>query len=77
MPWSDEIQELTRQLCRDKSFSVGNPDGVCLKHFDGEHGLISFKNAIEDKWLMVVRESGDQIEFNSIEEMITSGWVLD
>jgi hypothetical protein len=77
MPWSDESQELTRRHCREKTYSVGNPEGVCFKHFDGEHGVISINNALEDKWLMVVRESGDQIEFDSIEELISSGWVLD
>lgn len=77
MPWSDESQELTRQLCRDKSFSVGNPEGIGFKHFDGEHGMISFKNALEGRWLMTIRGRDDQIEFSSIEEMIISGWVLD
>tara|TARA_Y100000031_G_C8004560_1_gene285161 strand:+ start:367 stop:600 length:234 start_codon:yes stop_codon:yes gene_type:complete len=77
MPWSKEIEHLTLQVCREKSFSGGNPDGVIFKHFDGDFGVVSYQNALKDRWFLTIHKSGDQIDFSSVDELVLSGWVLD
>ena len=77
MTWSDELKNLTRRICVEKSFSIGNPDGVCFKHFDDEYGFVSFENAFANQWVMIVRETNENIEFETIEDLISADWAID
>jgi|APSaa5957512493_1039668.scaffolds.fasta_scaffold365531_1 hypothetical protein len=77
MAWSDEVKAQTRQICTQKSFEFGNPVGLCFKHVDDKYGLVSFENALADRWLVVDRETKQEIEFATIDDLISGGWVLD
>ena len=64
--WSDNLIELSRDLLQI--------DGVNVKSIKGQFGKLN----IEDKiYKISIKNTTDVLIFNSIDDIINSGWVVD
>lgn len=75
--WSDELIARTIELCTDKTFSLGNPDGVCFKSWSDQYGFVRYEDALKDRWLVHIRETDQTVEYDTIDQLVGDGWVLD
>jgi hypothetical protein len=74
--WSDELIANTRQTLTN----LRCMDPCHLKHWRDDHrfGTISVTDAYNGKWLIHILETADETEeFESLDDMIAAGWVLD
>lgn len=75
MPWSEELQSLTRRTLRDGTLTL---DGsLALKHIDGRFGLISLADQTTGRLCVVDRRTSAEITFADAEALVADGWALD
>lgn len=76
--WSKELQQYTLELLDRATFGV-NPltQEVCFKHINGEYGFVEARHAIDERYIMHVRGSGEIIEFPNAISLVQAGWALD
>jgi len=75
--WSEETKENTRAAFEDFSFGTMN-EKVWLKHFDRHFGVMCVPDAVNHNYV-IYSPTGDKLlaTFDSISDLIESGWVLD
>jgi len=75
--WPDSHKQKTIEVLEYLPLSFFAHELSCLlKHIDGRVGKISLENAFSCRWLIQLLDSPDKIEFQSLQEMIESGWSL-
>jgi len=73
----NEGQIATKQLFSDLSI-LPTLDGVIyLKHINGSFGYITDENVLGRKYHIFVRESSDELIFDSVDALIAAGWTID
>jgi len=89
--WSKELIDKTRQEIEDmltytdedgkKHWLIGASDleiGAHFKNIDGKrYGIMTVENALEDKYIIDLKNSGGQESFETVDELINAGWALD
>jgi len=74
--WSDATQLMTKSLLEDLSFASRNGKVWC-KHIDAIAGYMLDDDAIRNAYV-IYSPSGEQLaEFETVDAMLTAGWVLD
>ena len=65
--WSDELIETSKEYLMRGSY---------VKSLNGQFGMlcIDYKNS---KYMINIRDSKDVLIYDSIDEMIEAGWVID
>jgi hypothetical protein len=76
--WSTSLQETTKEVlyeCPVSAFYNGN---VChLKHLDGRYGTIDLYECLAMNWRITVRDTGVVIPFETLDDLVADGWVVD
>ncbi|MHB8254014.1 MAG: hypothetical protein ACYDEV_10040 [Acidiferrobacter sp.] len=76
--WPQELQQYTRELLDKKTFGMNAVTSeVCLKHIGRQYGFIEGRNAIDGRYIVKVRGSGQTITFLDSASLIQAGWALD
>jgi hypothetical protein len=88
--WSDEQIERTRQGLEDMvTYTAPNgkihwliddmdiETGARFKNIDGRSGIMTVEDAHEDRYIIKLRNSGNEEKFTTVSELIDAGWVLD
>jgi hypothetical protein len=83
--WSQELQNLTRKTLNEPNY-LKNPNmdtklKKIIKKESGQilemsFGVIKFANNLETNWVVSLRDGGTET-FESLNELISAGWVLD
>lgn len=73
--YSDQLIEETRQALSD--MPVGRDDYLYFKDWDGRFGKMSIFDLMSKKLLLKVNDTGAEILFESDNELIAAGWVID
>lgn len=66
--WSEKLIELSRELL--------NYDGVRVKSLNCEFGILCV-DYVNKTYTIIISNSNQTLTFNSIDEIINSGWVVD
>ena len=74
--WSENLLSDTLSSLNGLDFNFR--DGkVWLKHRAGSFGYITVDDVLQKTWTIQLTDGGATQSFRSLEEMVTSGWVLD
>ncbi len=65
--WSDELKELTREMLLKMPMAM-------MKNIDSLYGVLIL---VDNKYVITDRTSDDKYIFDSIDELIESGWAVD
>jgi hypothetical protein len=76
--WSDLLQGKTHIAFSDfdNSELAGMPY-VCMKEYKGRFGIISADDIRNKNIVIIDREDSTEYSFDSIDDMLASGWVVD
>jgi len=74
--WSEPTKAFTRQVFEDLSF-VSRQGKVWLKHTDDCYGYINDADALRGRYVIHAPSGNDLVIFDSIANLIDSGWTLD
>ena len=79
--WSKELIEITRDILYNMPFkNFISPEGCYMKNIDGIFGSISLENAMNNNWVIHItkgEEVNQTAKFDSIDSLISAGWVVD
>jgi preprotein translocase subunit SecD len=71
--WSDELRQMTFAMLDTVDF----PAQCHLKNIYGGYATISNNDASNRNWKIKIKDSEEILTFNSLEELISSGWAVD
>ena len=76
--WSDSLINETKKAFNDIENSVlKDLPIICMKSFHGSFGLIFKNDIIKNNYIIIDRETQTKIIYNTLDEMIEAGWVVD
>ncbi len=78
--WSETSENITREVLCDWPVVSFMRDNKCiLKNMDGSFGAISLNDAMEYRYIIhyLLKREGETITYDSIDDLIEAGWVVD
>ncbi|MCF7977135.1 MAG: hypothetical protein K9L82_03815 [Chromatiaceae bacterium] len=74
--WSEGLRKATRDIvCEFNFIPIG--DEVCLKNLDGRFGFIAISDLFAGKLRLVDSEDAAETLYDSVEHLLSDGWVVD
>jgi hypothetical protein len=78
LTWSDSLKSLTKEVLRELPIPSFMKGYCVLKSLGRKHGKISLEDAIAYRWQIKDIETDELIvSFDSLDELIDAGWVVD
>lgn len=74
--WSEDLRQLTRDIVSEYRF-VPRSDEVRFKNHDGRFGLIALSDVLADRLLLVDSEDATEKRYDSVDDLLDDGWVVD
>ncbi len=74
--WSDELKETTRKILVHHEL-VPMDDYVYVKHTEGSFGKIKLDDWLKNVYQITDNKTEEVVVFDTIEDLINSGWVVD
>ena len=76
--WSEELKRQTREIIDNQGMDFFCPDlKLHMKNLDSRYGYIAIENLLQGVIKVVDNETGVERLFDSSDELIDSGWVID
>ncbi len=73
--WSEGLIQLTKQAIHDGFVA---PDGLLhMKCADGGFGSISLDNLVSNRLLVTMKSGHGEILYESVDDLLQAGWVVD
>jgi hypothetical protein len=74
--WSNELQQKTREALEGKGEFVPSTDTIYFKSDNG-FAEMSLADYLANKLYLTDRITDEIYSFNSVDELLNAGWVLD
>ncbi len=74
--WSNELQQETRDTLEGKGEFIPLADAIYFKSDNG-FAEMSLADYLANKLHLTDRRTGEIYPFNSVDELLNAGWVLD
>ncbi len=74
--WSDNLRQLTREIVSEYRF-VPRGDEVRFKNSDGRFGFIGVSDMLADRLLLVDSKDAQENHYDSVDDLLNDGWVVD
>jgi hypothetical protein len=70
--WSDTLQETTYKMLKAPTFMACR-----VKHSGGDYGSVMRYIAEEGSYIVMLSDKEEQAIFDSLDALLTAGWVVD
>ena len=74
--WSAELRQATKAAIEEWA-SLPVENNICFKHISSSFGLMDFADLMQGNLQMIVRGTGEAIDFTNADELISAGWAID
>lgn len=76
--WSEELRVRTAEVLRDVDYDALGPDlNLHFKHIARRFSQMSVDDLRNGELRLVDKQTGDEVAYATVEELINAGWALD
>ena len=75
--WSESARKDTIEKLESGDLGFAPEGKVCFKHISGRYGVITVADVVANHYTVTDRKSGGAHQYESAEDLVRGGWVLD
>lgn len=75
--YSNALQQQTRELLEGKGDFVPMTDEISFKNDNGSFATMTLGDYLQEKLILTDRKTAQSHSFQSIDELLETGWVVD